>query len=86
MGVGAAVVVGGAITGTLVPQSLAAMGTLNPAVVSPQTGETGLERVLNVIIVLVGTISTLAYFRFTLRKRPAGEPPSPARSRWSDAP
>ena len=72
VGVGAAVVVGGAITGTLVPQSLAAMGTLNPAVVAPQTGETGLERTLNVIIVLVGTLSTLAYFRFTLRKKPAG--------------
>jgi hypothetical protein len=72
VGVGAAVVVGGAITGTLIPQSLAAMGTLNPAVVSPQTGETGLERVLNVIIVLVGTLSTLAYFRFTMRKKPAG--------------
>ena len=73
VGVGAAVVVGGAITGTLIPQSLAAMGTLNPSVASPQTGETGLERVVNVIIVLVGTISTLAYFRFTLRRRPAGE-------------
>jgi len=71
VGVGAAVVVGGAITGTLIPQSLAAMGTLSPAVVAPQTGETGLERVLNVIILLVGTLSTLAYFRFTLRKKPA---------------
>lgn len=71
VGVGAAVVVGGAITGTLIPQSLAAMGTLNPTVVAPQTGETGLERVLNVSIVLVGTLSTLAYFRFTLRKKPA---------------
>ena len=73
VGVGAAVAVGGAITGTLIPQSLAAMDTLNPAVASPQTGEIGLERVVNVIIVLVGTISTLAYFRFTLRRRPAGE-------------
>ncbi|MBM3122001.1 MAG: hypothetical protein FJZ97_07425 [Chloroflexi bacterium] len=72
VGVGAAVVVGGAITGTLIPQSLAAMGTLNPAVVSPQTGETGLERVVNVIVVLVGTVSTLAYFRFTMRRKPAG--------------
>lgn len=72
VGVGAAVVVGGAITGTLVPQLLAAMGTLNPGAVSPQTGETGVERVLNVSIMLAGTISTLAYFRFTLRRKPAG--------------
>jgi hypothetical protein len=67
VGVGAAVVVGGAITGTLIPQSVAAMTTFDPGAVSPQTGETGLERVVNVVIMLVGTISTLAYFRFTLR-------------------
>jgi hypothetical protein len=78
VGVGAAVVVGGAITGTLIPQSMAAMGTFDPGVVSPQTGETGIERVINVVILLVGTLSTLAYFRFTLRRgagsesRPAG--------------
>jgi hypothetical protein len=78
VGVGAAVVVGGAITGTLIPQSVAAMTTLNPAVVSPQTGETGLERVVNVVIMLVGTISTLAYFRFTLRRSAGdGRPPGP---------
>jgi hypothetical protein len=79
VGVGAAVVVGGAITGTLIPQSLAAMTTFDPGAVSPQTGETGIERVINVIIMLVGTISTLAYFRFTLRRGPAseGRPPGP---------
>ncbi len=73
VGVGAAVVVGGAITGTLIPQSLAAMDTLNPSAVAPQTGETGLERVLNVVIMLVGTMSTLIYFRFTARREPTGE-------------
>jgi hypothetical protein len=73
VGIGAAVVVGGAITGTLIPQSAAAMTTLNPAVVSPQTGETGFERVVNMVIMLVGTICVLAYFRFTLRRGPASE-------------
>lgn len=79
VGVGAAVVVGGAITGTLIPQSKAAMGTFDPGVVSPQTGETGIERVINVVILLVGTLSTLAYFRFTLRRGSAseGRPPGP---------
>ena len=67
VGVGAGVVVGGAITGTLVPQTLAAMGSLNPAGVAPQTGETGLERLVNVLIVLLGTVSTLSYFRLTGR-------------------
>jgi hypothetical protein len=65
VGVGAGVVVGGAITGTLVPQTIAAMDSLNPGVIAPQTGETGLERVANVLIVLLGTVSTLAYFRLT---------------------
>jgi hypothetical protein len=73
VGVGAAVVVGGAITGTLIPQTRAAMMSIDLGVVSPQTGETGIERVVNVAIMLVGTISTLAYFRFTLRRGPAGE-------------
>jgi len=68
VGVGAAVVVGGAITGTLIPQSLAAMSTLSPSAVSPQTGETGVERMVNVVIMLVGTLSTLLYFRFTARR------------------
>ncbi|HET7009285.1 MAG TPA: hypothetical protein VFI11_00795 [Anaerolineales bacterium] len=71
VGVGAGVVVGGAITGTLIPQTVAAMDSLNPAVVAPQTGETGIERLLNVLIVLIGTISTLAYFRFTGRREGA---------------
>ena len=73
VGIGAAVVVGGAITGTLIPQSVAAMATFDPGVVSPQTGETGVERVINVVILLVGTLSTLAYFRFTLRRGPGSE-------------
>ncbi len=72
VGVGAAVVVGGAITGTLLPQSLAAMNTLNPSAITPQTGETGIERVVNMLILLAGTVSTLAYFRFTVREPEAG--------------
>jgi hypothetical protein len=67
VGVGAAVVVGGAITGTLIPQSAAAMNSFNPTVVTPQTGETGLERMVNVGIMLLGTLSALAYFRFATR-------------------
>ncbi len=73
VGVGAALVVGGAITGTLVPQTLAAMDSLNPFAVAPLTGETGAERIINVLLLLVGTISTLLYFRFTARRGPMGE-------------
>ena len=65
VGVGAAVVVGGAISGTLLPQTLASMRSLNPAGVA--SGET-LERLLELVIVLVGTVSTLFYFRFSSRE------------------
>jgi hypothetical protein len=66
VGVAAAVTVGGAITGTVVPQALTAAQSLSPAEVSPLTGETGLERSLNVAIVLAGTVATLFYFRFSI--------------------
>jgi hypothetical protein len=81
VGVGAAVVVGGGITGTLIPQSLAAMDTLDPFAEVPLTGETGLERMANVVVMLVGTISTLMYFRFSVRRGPTGEA---SRSRFSE--
>jgi hypothetical protein len=64
VGVGAAVVVGGAITGTLLPQTLTSMRSLNPAGVA--SGES-FERLLELVIVLVGTLSTLFYFRFSSR-------------------
>ena len=68
VGVGAAVVVGGAITGTLLPLTLGSMESLNPNIVNQLTGESGLERMLNVGIVLIGTLTTLLYFQFTIRK------------------
>jgi len=67
VGVGAAVIVGGAITGTLIPLTLDSMDTLDPGAVNQLTGESGIERLLNVIIVLIGTLTTLFYFRFTVR-------------------
>jgi hypothetical protein len=77
VGVGAAVVVGGAISGTLVPQTLASMESLSPAAISPQTGETGLERMINVALVLLGTVTSLLYFRFGQRPSLTGEPETP---------
>jgi hypothetical protein len=66
VGVGAAVVVGGAITGTLIPQTQAAMNSsLSPGVINPQTGEAGFERVVGVSVLILGTLSTLFYFRFS---------------------
>ncbi|HMK08574.1 MAG TPA: hypothetical protein VK449_06035 [Anaerolineales bacterium] len=68
IGVGAAAVVGGAITGTLVPQTMAAMESFSPFAVAPQTGETGLEHTATVLLILLGTVGTLSYFRFGVRK------------------
>ena len=81
VGVAAAVIVGGAITGTLLPQSLSAMDSLDPGVVSPQTGATGLERIFNVALMLLGTISTLFYFRFT-RRESSGPAVAPTWTSW----
>jgi hypothetical protein len=72
VGVAAGVVVGGGITGTLIPQSISAVDSLSPSAVTLQTGETGIERMVNVTIMLVGTISTLLYFQFTARRSPTG--------------
>ena len=71
--VGAAVVMGGAITGTLIPQASAAVDTLNPTAVNPQVGERGIERLLNALIMLAGTITTFAYFQFTAKMTSNGE-------------
>jgi len=76
VGVGAAGVVGGAISGTLIPQSLAAMGTLTPSTLLPQAGEeliVWLERIISAIIMLLATITILMYFRFTTRRGVTGE-------------
>lgn len=72
VGVGAGVVVGGSITGTIIPQSSAAMASLNPSAVSTISNETPLERFGNVLILLLGTVSTLLYFTFSTRKTPTG--------------
>ncbi len=58
-GIGAAVAAGGAISGTLFPQTAASIQTL-----SPQGG----MGIINGGIVLLGTITTLAYFQFTMKR------------------
>jgi hypothetical protein len=70
VGVGAAVVLGGAITGTLIPQSRAAMLSFVMADAPADLGASPVEHIVNVIIMLLGTISTLFYFHFSV---PRGE-------------
>jgi hypothetical protein len=74
VGLGAAVVVGGALTGTLVPQLAASAASLSPFQSSAGQAPgfdpwTSLDR----IIILVGAVSTLAYFHFGAARQ-AGHP------------
>lgn len=70
VGVGAAVAVGGAIFGTLFGQVL---GTISLFNLSGAGGDAAAQmaRLLEGVFVLVGAVSTLAYFQFSARSRPA---------------
>ncbi len=65
LGVGAALAIGGALFGTLMPQ-VAAVATvsLNPNQYQPGAGQVDW---LNNIIIVIGTIGTFFYFTFTVR-------------------
>ena len=65
-GVGAAVAVGGAILGTLVPQVLASAEPFDI------TAPNALESMFNGLLLLLGTITTLAYFHFGARRNADG--------------
>lgn len=70
VGVSAAAAIGGAVTGTLIPQVLASMNLF--AVQSDQAfnANVGL-RLVNGIIILIGTVATLAYFQFGKSSQPS---------------
>lgn len=62
VGTGAAVAIGGAVFGTIFPQSLASINLFDPS-----AGGSLVERLLEGSIFLIGTISTLIYFQFSGR-------------------
>lgn len=64
LGVGVALALGGALSGTIGPQVRGTIASLNP-VDYPETGWFG---VLDAIVIVVGTIGTLLYFHFSVRK------------------
>jgi hypothetical protein len=63
VGVSAAVAIGGAVTGTLIPQVLASMNLLDAQASEAFDANVGL-RILNGVIILIGTLASLAYFQF----------------------
>jgi hypothetical protein len=62
LGVGTAVAIAGALRGTLLPQVQATRLSLNPA-----SG----GRLVDNLVIVVGTLSTLLYFQFWARARPS---------------
>jgi hypothetical protein len=70
-GVGAALAVGGALVGTLVPQIQATAQPLNPAYYEVQahaSGTVSINYAIEAFLVVIGTISTLLSFQFTARR------------------
>ena len=74
VGVGAAVAVGGAVQGTLLPQIAASSDYFAPGdmSVAMQAGQYGsvLEFFMRGLVVLVGTVATLAHFHFGAKPAP----------------
>ena len=78
VGVGAAAAVGGAIFGTLFPQALATMNVFDQQSIIQSGGSMqALGRLGNASIMLVGTLSTLAYFNFGMRSKDTVGPQRP---------
>jgi hypothetical protein len=68
VGVGAAVAIGGAVMGTIFPQTQASMNVFNLAT----AGQYRLERIFEGVFLLVGTVTTLVYFNFSAKATAAG--------------
>lgn len=64
VGVSAAAAIGGAVLGTLIPQTLASMNLFDVRASQAFDADLGV-RLINGIVILIGTIATLAYFQFS---------------------
>lgn len=62
VGIGAAAAVGGAITGTLFPQILGTINSVDPSTYAVAGNRWG--QIINGLIIVVGTLTTLIYFHF----------------------
>lgn len=62
VGIGAAAAIGGAITGTLFPQILGTINSVDPEAYAITTGFW--DQAINGIIIVLGTLTTLIYFHF----------------------
>lgn len=68
VGIGAAAAIGGAITGTLFPQILGTINSVDPSAYTITTSRW--DQAINGFIIVVGTVTTLIYFHFGTREQP----------------
>lgn len=68
VGIGAAAAIGGAITGTLFPQILGTINSVDPSAYAISTSRW--DQAINGFIIVVGTVTTLIYFHFGTREQP----------------
>ncbi len=68
VGVGAAVAVGGAVMGTVIPQTKASIDMFGPSAIGTGT----LENISAALFILLGTVSALVYFHFGAKATPEG--------------
>lgn len=68
VGIGAAAAIGGTITGTLFPQILGTINSVDPSAYSISSNRW--VQAINGIIIVLGTITTLIYFHFGTRDNP----------------
>lgn len=71
-GLAAAVAVGGAVFGTLIPQSQAIIDSFVPDNLYVNSRQSWLN-ILDAVVMLVGTIGTLSYFYFGRKRKPKTE-------------
>jgi hypothetical protein len=76
-GVGAAVAIGGAVLGTILPQTQAAVNVFGPST----NGDPGWLHWAEALMMLIGTVTTLVYFHFGAKR--AGD--GPARGKFVGA-
>lgn len=76
VGVVAALTIGGVTMGTIIPQMVATMNRFNPAALLDGEGQTWLK-IVDAVLVLIGTITSLLYFYFGAHKKPKGENKKP---------
>lgn len=81
VGVAAATAVGGAVLGTIFPQAIATMNLLDAGAIQ-ESGKSVVMGLANGALILVGTLTTLAYFHFGVRSTPGGRPQRAAIVEW----